>query len=183
MRRVLCLVLSLLLTSWMAGPLYASASEAENKAINSHKDSSQEDVFKLLHLLEKAQKDPALIASLLGQKTKASQETAPPEDLSETSDASNHALPQVTDVINRFSSQLFLFVKEVETQVVKYATSLKDPDVRQAVLSAIGVILGVVFAGLVGEALFYLLIHPFEKKLVRRVEEGHLTKREIFWIK
>lgn len=124
-----------------------------------------EDLAKISHYSSKLEKTP--------------EET----DQKQTSKESQKPLPKLTKVVNTFSKNLFFFVKDLETQFVKYVTNLKNPEVREAVFKAIGIILSVVIFGLIGEALFFLLMRSFEKKLVSRAEAGHLTKREIFWIR
>lgn len=119
---------------------------------------------------------------ILGEKVSDDKEKKSPSPEKELQE-SGKPLPKLTHLINTFSKKLFLFVKDLEIQFVKYATSLKNPEVREAVFKAIGIILSVVFFGLVGEALFFLLMRSFEKKLAQKAESGHLTKREIFWIR
>lgn len=97
--------------------------------------------------------------------------------------AKKRPLPQLTDLVKTMSFHLFLFVKEVESQFVKYVTSLRHKEVRNAVLKAVGTILGVVFAGLFGEGLFYLATRSFDTKLATQITQGRLSKSEIFWIR
>lgn len=126
--------------------------------------------------------DPVKTSHILAEKNS---NEAPEKSFSSEKETheSGKPLPKLTHLINAFSKKLFLFVKDLEIQFVKYAISLKNPEVRDAVFKAIGIILSVVFFGLTGEALFFLLMRSFEKKLAQKAESGYLKKREIFWIR
>tara|TARA_A100000171_G_C2134485_1_gene149134 strand:+ start:179 stop:2317 length:2139 start_codon:yes stop_codon:yes gene_type:complete len=143
--------------------------------VSTQANSASDEIVKLRHLVENLEKK---VSKGLSNQPSVESVKEPGED-----NKASKPTPYLIKFVNQFSTSLFKFVKDIESQVIKYATSLRNPEVRESVLKAIGTILGVVFSGLVGEGLFYLMMRPFESRLTRRVEEGHLTKREIFWIR